>query len=194
MPDHGKRLVTDESGITLVELLVYIVLLGAVMGIVVNLLSTSVRTEARIRSVSSDVRSAQLVGDSITTGIRNSSGFRLSVPAGSDQLLIARVAGGQGDAVTWGCQGWYYSAASQSIRSAALAPPYTAPSSEPTGWTLLGAGVTPSAGASVFTTTTTTAGPQLAFSFRFATAGNTPVGISNAIVGRAGPSGTPTCY
>jgi type II secretory pathway pseudopilin PulG len=196
MPDHGKRLVTDESGITLVELLVYIVLLGAVMGIVVNLFSTSVRTEARIRSVSSDVRSAQLVSDSLVSGVRNSSGYKLSLPFGADQLLVARVANTQGETITWECRGWYYAAGNKTIRTALMPSPYTAPTWEPSSWTLLGTGVTPTPGNgdAVFTTTTTAAGQQLGFSFQFASSGNTPVGISNTVVGRAGPSGTPTCY
>ena len=196
MPEHGKRLVTDESGITLIELLVYIVLLGAVMSIVVNLFTTSVRTEARIRSVSSDVESAQLISDSLVSGVRNSSGYKLSLPFGADQLLVARVANTQGDTVTWECRGWYYAAGNKTIRTAVMASPYTPPTWEPPSWTLLGTGVTPTSGNgnTVFTTTTTAAGQQFAFSFQYATAGNTPVGIANAVVSRAGPSGSPTCY
>lgn len=123
----------DDRGITLVELLVYMVLSGLVLSILGGLLINSIRTQATIRSASEANTSGQLVLRTIESGIRNASAVRVS---GAGTLLVIRTAEGTDD---WICRAWWYDPADdgavymkQGANATALGI-----AAAPSGWTML---------------------------------------------------------
>lgn len=160
-----------ERGLTLVELVVAASLLSLVLVVVGGMFVSLVTAERTVTPQSQGTTAAQLAATSIGAAIRNSSEFRIT-DVGSDQLLVARVAGSD-DAIEWSCRGWYYSAAGDGeIRTTTTADgsAISAPtSSQLSAWTQLIEGVAPPAGQTVFTET----GAALAVAFD-ADAGDSP--------------------
>lgn len=167
--DRDARI--GDRGLTLVELVVAASLLSLVLVVVGGIFVSLINAERTVTPQSQGTTSAQLAATSIGTAIRNSSEFRIT-DVGSDQLLVARVAG-SADAIEWSCNAWYYSATGAGeIRTTRVADGTTivAPSaSQLETWTTLIEGVTPPAGLSVFTT----AGAGIAVAFD-ADAGDSP--------------------
>jgi type II secretory pathway pseudopilin PulG len=185
---HSEK---SERGFTLIELLVYSMLLVLVVGIAGGMLISVVVNSKSADAVSKSTSAAQLTVDSIDSSIRNSSDFQLTVPSGTDQLLIARTASTSGS-LTWSCVAWYYSASGTgSIRvwrsSTAILPPT---STGLASWTLLAEGITPLTGTTVFSATP----KQVTVSFKARAGNQAPVGITSAAVSRAGASGSLSCF
>jgi len=181
---------TDDAGVTLIELVVTVMLLGAVMTLVGSLFVTSLRTQTTVRNATAASREAQSISDSLANGIRNASAFRVTVPSGTDQLLVAKVADAAAATISWRCIAWYYSATAKTLRSTQLVVPYTAPTSEPTTWTLLGTGITPRTGTTVFSVS----GQTLSFAFTSAASGTAPVALTGSAYARTGVAATTSCY
>lgn len=181
-----------EEGFTLVELLVYGLVLVIVLTIVGGLLISSLSTERSVRSVTSASTTGQLAAESIVTGIRNSSGFAVSTPVPSDQMVVARVAG-SGDSIDWTCTAWYYSAAGDgSIRSTRSASAIAAPTAaQLAAWTLITEGVDSIGGSPVFAVGGT---DTLAIMFHSLAGDRPPVAIESSAVSRAGAPGGTACY
>ena len=96
---------TTERGFTLVELLIYSMLMVVVLAIVGGMIVSFTSTSKTVGSITQVSTSGQLAAQSVERGIRNASDFRLTTPTGTDQLLIARTAGGGTD-LTWKCAAW----------------------------------------------------------------------------------------
>ncbi|MGO4104375.1 PilW family protein [Leifsonia sp. YAF41] len=92
----------NARGFTLIELIVYVALLGVVLVIVSALLLNSLRTQSTVLSASEATNNGQLVLTSVDTAVRNGSGVEVS---DTGKLLIARTVSGG----TWVCRAWYYS-------------------------------------------------------------------------------------
>ncbi|WP_431218743.1 PilW family protein [Leifsonia xyli] len=180
----------DDEGFTLVELVIAAMILVLVLAVVGAMMSSLTSTSRTVDSMASTTTSAQLAAESVERGIRNSSDFLLTSPAGTDQMLVARTAQGS-TTLTWKCVAWYYSAADGSIRytisPSAIATPTSTTLAQ---WTLLAKGVTPNVGAGIFGGAT----PTLTIGFTGQSSGAGPVAINSTVVSRAGSSGTPACY
>lgn len=188
-PDPRVR---SEDGFTLVELLVYCLLMVIVVTIASGILITVMKNTTTVTAMNETTSADQLAVDSIDSSIRNSSDFQLTNPSGTDQLLITRMASTAAGPITWSCMAWYYSAAGtgsiRSMRSITTILPPTAAGLAT--WTLLADGVSPLSGTSIFTATA----KQVTVKFKSASANQTPIGITSAAVSRAGASGSPACY
>ena len=88
-------------GFTLIELIIYSVLLGLVLAIVGGLLANAFRSQSTVRNSAEALNNGQLVLSSIETAFRNGSGAEVS---DSGKLLVVRTAAGSG----WACRAWYY--------------------------------------------------------------------------------------
>jgi prepilin-type N-terminal cleavage/methylation domain-containing protein len=181
----------SEEGFTLIEVLVssmLLVLVLAIAGALIGSLSTTSRT---VSSLTATTSSVQVAAESVERGIRNSSDFLLSVPTGTDQLLVARTAQ-SGTTLNWACSAWYYSSANGgSIRFKTSPTAITAPTaSQLAQWTLLAKGVVPSSGTTIFSGSS----PTLSFSIKSTSTGAGSATIKSTVLSRAGSSGTPACY
>jgi len=182
----------SERGFTLVELLIYSLLLIIVLGIVGAMLASTVSTSKTVNSVTSASTAAQLASESVVRGIRNASDFQLTSPTGTDQLLVARTAL-DGATLTWVCAAWYYSAAGGgTIRytTSPVAIPAAPTAAQLTGWQLLDTGVAPASGTRIFTAT----GAQLNLAFNGLAGIRPAVSITSSAFSRAGATGVPACY
>lgn len=185
------RLRQDDDGLTLVELIVYGILLISVLLIVGSIMISTLGVERVVRESTTATTAAQLAATSIETGVRNSSAVNLS-SVGSDQLLVARTAG-TGATVAWRCQAWYYSAASGTIRttsSASDAAPIAAPTAEPTTWTLLASNIDAPTSGVIFTNS----GNSVTIYFQATTDDSEPVDIRSSSVVRAGAWESASCF
>jgi prepilin-type N-terminal cleavage/methylation domain-containing protein len=181
----------DESGFTLIELMVVCVLLGIVMTVLGGIFISTLRTQQTVSSVSTSSNNAQLAARTLDTRIRNSSEFQLTTPSGSDQLLVARSAS-TGATLSWNCYGWYYSATNKTLRmtSTADGTKITAPSATAlASWTLVASGVTPASG-SVFSA----AGSQLTVGFDVAATNSKSTTIQFTTAKTTGVAGSNTCF
>lgn len=106
----GRALFTrlrENDGITLVEVVIYSLLLVIIGGFVGNLIVRGFIAQRDVSAASAATSTGQNVAQSIVAGIRNASVVGLVPSAAGTQLLVARVAGA-GSAITWSCQAWYY--------------------------------------------------------------------------------------
>jgi Tfp pilus assembly protein PilW len=182
----------SESGITLVELLIYSMLLVLVLSIVGGLLTSTTKTSKTVGTITQATTAGQLVASSVESGIRNSSDFRLTTPVGTNQLLIARTAKG-GATLTWMCAAWYYSAAGTGniyYTTSATAISGMPTTTDLSHWTLLDKGVSPVSGTGIFTANA----QQLSITFKGLAGTQPPVTITSSAFSRAGATGVPACY
>lgn len=182
-----------ERGLTMVELLVYSLLLSGVLIIIGSLLISSLRTEDTVSGVIDATTSAQLIATSVETGVRNSTTFRLTTVGTSDQVLIARVVDNDGVA---SCRAWYYSDSTDSIRyrdktGVFTAPNWTTASLE--SWTLLASGVQPASGAAASAPIFSEAGAKITLNFRVL-AGDDPPATVNSSAARRITQGSTQCF
>ena len=180
----------SEHGVTLVELLVYIMLSSIVLAIASAFLISMLQNSSTTTAVGTSSTAAQLTARSIETGIRNSSDFNMTNPTGSDQMVVARVIS-RGAAVTWSCQAWYYSATEGSVRTTSSAAAIVAPTAAQLAtWTLLNDGVVPLSGTTIFAVS----GRELNVAFKTSADGHPPVAITTSAFSRAGATGSVSCY
>ena len=189
MREHTDK--ARERGFTLIELLVYMMLFGLVLAIAGAMMINTMKTSKTVTSVTDASNAGQLVAHSIEKGIRNSSDFLLTSPAGNDQFLVARTAL-SGPALTWACAAWYYSADGDgSIRYTTSGSVITAPDAATLAtWTLLDNGIKPASGTTIFSSN----GEQLFIAFHSTAGDHPPVAISSSVRSRAGALGSPACY
>ena len=187
-----RRLREHEDGFTLTELIVASALFSLVILVAGGIFIGQLSAQRQVTAITSTTTDAQLAGTTIDAGIRNSSGFKVT-PVGSDQYLVARVAGA-GATVQWTCRAWYYSSSARSIRMhdaepGTPAPPPTA--AELAAWTLLVDGVRPPSGSTIFTE----AGATLSVKFHADTDDESrPVAIEFSSAPLAGVTEDSTCY
>lgn len=81
---------TDDRGITLVEMLAYMILLGIVLAIISGVIITAMRKQTEIVSTSQANDKAQLIASSIDMAVSNAAGVDAIDPTtpGGSQLLI----------------------------------------------------------------------------------------------------------
>jgi hypothetical protein len=100
---------------------------------------------------------------------------------GSDQLVVARVARGNSNTVTWTCVAWYYSASKKEIRSTSSSNAIAAPSTTALkNWRLVAEGVAAVGTTAVFTGTSA----QLQMSFTVNAGSTKPVPITSSASSR----------
>ncbi len=187
-----RRARSNESGFTLMELLIAAGLLGMVITIVGSIMVSLVTTERTVAGVSAGTTNAQVTATSIDERISQSSSFQVTT-VGSDQLLVARVAG-RGESLTWECHAWYYSATGAGSISSTVAPDGTTmvvPSAPQLAtWSSLITGINRSGTTPVFQA----AGDRLTITFDAAAGSSRPVAIRLTSIGLSGIAEESTCF
>ncbi len=146
---------SSESGVTLVELLMYAMLSAIVLSVAGGMLIAGVKTQENSRMVTNASASAQGIVHSIGTGVANATAISLAsgTVAGS-QLLMVRTIGSDPITTVDACQAWYFTPLNAgAIYTIKIAPaaPITLPSDGPEGiWTLMASGVSAGTSGKVF--------------------------------------------
>ncbi len=187
-----------EAGYTLVELLVYSLLLVVVLTIVGAMLINLITVERQVRATTTATTSAQLAADSVSNGIRNSRAFLVRDTAllgSGDELLLATTAG-SGDPVSWHCRAWYFSESEGSIRYMRMIAPDT-PVPLPTDqdelvstWTLLAEDVRTTDSGVIFGSV----GLKVSTEFETFANDNTATIIRSSALSRAGQWESEPCF
>ncbi|HRN28265.1 MAG TPA: hypothetical protein PK781_02015 [Terrimesophilobacter sp.] len=188
----GEPRVASDDGLTLVELLVYSLLLVGVMLIVGTIMISSLNIEQMVRTSTQSASSAQLAASSIESGVRNGTAVAVE-HEGDDRVVLVRTAGSDPATVTWHCAAWYFSESAGTIRysqSASDASPITVPSSEPLDWALLASGVEAVESNEVFSFS----GGTLTIEFQGTSDSMQPVLIKSSSVVRAGTWESASCF
>jgi type II secretory pathway pseudopilin PulG len=134
-PENG------ESGMTLVELLIYAMLAVVVLGIVGNILIQSLTVDNSVRGRSEATKLGQLIATAVQSDVRNSTEVSWSsTPAGELLLMTTKNSAG---AVSCKYQAWYYATAGDgSVRSRVSSTAIAAPTAaQLQTWTLLGSDI-----------------------------------------------------
>ncbi|HEY0188567.1 MAG TPA: hypothetical protein VGC67_13840 [Cellulomonas sp.] len=166
---------SQDAGMSLVELLVYSVLLLVVVAVTGSLLISSLRTQRSAIDNGQATSSAQVAFADIERAVRNASevqvyqvsgtGFQTAAVGASGNLLITktRIAADGGVTSSWRCARWYYDsnhANADGTKGALLSDDYTPVTTSVTaitlstaqGWGLVLSSTGPASGASgVFT-------------------------------------------
>lgn len=152
MRHPGHRVRQTDAGITLVELLIYSVLMLVVLTLVGTILYRALVSQRDVRDVTDASNAAQLVSASFERGVRNASKIAYTTSAG-DELLAVRARVGSSTAPSWACEGWFYDASALTLytktvpAAGAPNPAITAPVStaDYATWTTLARGLSPRA-------------------------------------------------
>lgn len=108
-----SRRTSDDSGFSLVELLVYIFLFAIVGTMVVMLILNGFRSQTRITETTARTGEAQNASLQLEYDIRHA--IEAQVDLGGT-LLRTRTFVGSGTTGTWQCRGWFYDSASSTLR------------------------------------------------------------------------------
>jgi type II secretory pathway pseudopilin PulG len=194
IPSRGR-----DAGFTLIELMVGALLTVLVLSLVGGIVISSTRSEGIVRSVAQATQAGQLVTSSVQAGIRNSAislgksaPFKLTTPAGSDQLLVALVVS-SGTTATASCAAWYYSATAKEVRYSTSGSAIAAPNAATLAtWTLLSKGVSPiSPSTTIFSSASTY---NLNLAFQEAAGMASPIPFQSSITSRTGMTGAIACF
>jgi hypothetical protein len=143
----------SETGITLVELLLYMSLSVIVLAVAMAMLINSANAQKQVNGATAAASAGQLIIGSVQAGVRNASQVQLTTPGAGTQLLMVRTAGGQ-TPLQWTCQAWYFTTGGGGTLYTKRIPD-TAPIAPPTAstlssWSVLATGISV-AGAQIFT-------------------------------------------
>lgn len=176
----------NDRGFGLVELAVYVVVLGLIATVVASVIVSLFSGQRTVAAISTAASSSQIATTQLTDDVRNARELRV-VASGAE--LRASVAQGNSG---WQCVRWRVAdgALSRSVWAEG-APLSTATSAE------LATGVTPLAGGSYFSLSgggNATQTGKIRYSMRVGTVGAGAIDMSGAIANRmAGPVGT-SCF
>lgn len=190
---HSGPRLGDESGLTLIELLIALMLSLIVLGIVGGLFVVTSKSEGVVTTRTQATSAGQTIMQSVQRGINNASEFTVLSP-GVDKLVIARTAG-IASTLSWVCRAWYYSATGDgSIRMTTTndGTKITVPTaSELQTWTLLADGVTSTSGTQVFSLS---GSRQLDINLSVAVTGGAPVVMTTTTLMKTGVTEANSCY
>lgn len=188
----NSRGAAPDDGLTLVELLVYSLLLVGVFLIVGTIMISSLSIEQMVRTSTQTASNAQLAASSIESGVRNGTDFAVE-NVGDDRVLLVRTAGSDPGAVTWHCAAWYFSESTGTIRytrSSSDSAPVVVPGSEPVDWTLLASGIEAVETREVFSFD----GATLTIEFQGTSESMQPVLVKSSSALRAGAQEKASCF
>lgn len=170
----------DESGISMVEVIIYSALSALLLGVLGGLFFVGFKTQAATGGRDAATGAAQVVTNSLQTAVRNAS----SVSA-TGTILKARVATGESG---WQCVSWVLTADKKLVYKAW---PTAITSTDYSTWTVLATGASGRLGGGA----AFTGGPaQVSYSLAF-TSGDVTVPVAGAATANAFGTGSPeSCW
>lgn len=125
-----RRPLADDAGMTLVELIMYVLLSALFLGLLATLFATTLTAGQQTRNRDTATGTAQVVSESLQTSVRNAALVRVD-----GAQLRAVVATG---ASQWECRAWALQSGELRYRASASAIPV---GTATTGWAVLARGV-----------------------------------------------------
>lgn len=114
--------VPQDRGMTLVELLVYMILLGIVVGIIASVLINSLQKQREIVHISEANNTGQGLTSRVDLAVKNAVNFRIVESSGDDSVLLVTktrsTTDGMDEADVARCVGFYYDATTDKLHSA----------------------------------------------------------------------------
>lgn len=171
----------DDAGVTLVELIIYMVVGLLLLSLMAGLFANGLSSQAQTTDRDTATGKATVVTDSLQTSIRNATAVNPS--SGTGKTIVALVATGTSG---WECRAWSLTSSGALMYKAAASQFST---SSTTGWATLATGVTGSlTGGAMFSSTSST---QLSYAFSVTVGGSAvPIAggvIAQATIGSGGP-------
>lgn len=190
-----QELSDDESGMTLVELIVYMMLMTLVIVIVGSVFISGNKVQKDATSMADASNNAQLAAATLERPLRNAEKLQVPAAFGGD-LLVAKTRVGEvnGDPSSWRCTAWFYDRTTEAIYSTSspVTGPVTtsglAPGFSLSGWTLLVDDVAQRGSTPVFQTTGVGGGASFTFDIT-TTRDKAPVTIESSVIPRAQGAG-----
>ena len=180
----------NQSGLGLVELLVYCAMLLIVLGVVLGSMVSLLSVQRAVVTQSTTAQNAHLIAKTLETHIPSSTAIQLQTNSDGDQLVITRTAG-SGEILDWVCLAWYFDRESQDIRflrsDSAVSFPTSAGAST---WVLLGESVSGLQNNEVFSLI----GGQLKVGFALESDEQSSVSIHTTITARGGSWESAPCF
>lgn len=139
----------SDEGISLVELLIYMLLAVVVLTIIASILINSLQAERTVRTAAESTGTAQLVAQSLNRGIHNASAIEVSTPA-SDVTVIRTRSIDSSAAGVWRCQAWAVADGELRTVSSDIAVPIPTTAAAISSWLLLADGVEPIGSGPIF--------------------------------------------
>jgi len=158
-----RRALADDRGITLVELVIYSMILAVVVAAVGSMTVAGLAGQRSIGAAGSAASEAQVVTESITNGVRTAAFIAgpTAVPGVGTILATTTASFPSVSSVEWECRAWLATTDGRLFQRTAeatgpIAPPASLDDAALTGWILLAEGVSPVAGSTeIFGATTT---------------------------------------
>lgn len=178
---------SSNTGFTLVELLVYSVLMIVVLLIVGGFLISSLRAQNTVGNATQASNTGQLVSRSVGHGVRNAISLSHS-PGGSGvpEVLLARTMRSDGTLI---CQAWSFDG--DEVRTTSSTGPI---STAVTSWTLLGDGMQVNTTTGATTLFTKVNEDQVNLNLKALVAGSEPVLVQTSAVSRQPISTGVPCF
>ena len=182
------RLRHDDRGITLIELMVYSALSVVVISLAGALVANSARVNTTVQTTAQTTGVGQVIARSLSTGVLNAD-WASTPTTGTTQFFTVHTAG-RGATVTWSCQAWYFTSSNGgAMYTTTSSSAITAPTGTPTGWILLGTGISAVGSTPVFAGS----GTGIVLSMNVSNGGAKPVLISTTVTKRQSASGVTSC-
>jgi hypothetical protein len=180
----------NQSGMGLVELLVYCALFLIVLGVVGASMISLLTVQRAVVLQSTTAQNAHIIAKTLESFIPSSTAIDLKVDADGDQLVTTRTAGSD-EAIEWVCLAWYFDLESQNLRFMSSKSAINFPSDvEATNWVLIGESVSGLQDSKVFSLT----GGQLKVAFALESEKESSVSIRTTITTRGGSWESAPCF
>lgn len=128
-PDPDRVLEDDfDHGLTLIELIVYMLLATVVIGIVATIMINSFRVDTQVRDTAAAASDTQLLAESLGRGIRTAGYIEATVPV-AGQLYVRTQSRDSGAAGDWVCSAWFFDGDAISWTTSTTALPSAPPPS-----------------------------------------------------------------
>ena len=99
----------DDSGLTLIELLVYVVVSSIVLLVVSTIIISAVSGQSVVVANSSTSGNSRAIARSMEVGVGNASDISIEAASAYGQMVRVRTAVVTSSSTTWRCQAWFYS-------------------------------------------------------------------------------------
>lgn len=176
-----RRLSERDDGVSLVELLIYMMLAVTVLTIIAAILINSLRAENTVRTSAAATDTAQLAAQSLNRGIHNASAIDVATPASGITIVRTRSIDSSA-AGSWQCQAWAVAGGQLRTTTSSAAIPVPTSAAGVASWLLVAEGVEPIGANPIFSLAADER--SLAVGFTVANGSGIPITLDTTIISK----------